>query len=296
MKTNLRWAELWLAIASLVLLVPRAQGAEGEPTQGMARAADGLSIAYDVRGTGDTALVFIHGWCGDREFWRHQVGPLAEDHRVVRLDLGGHGQSGKDRKEWTVTGFAADVEAVIKTLDLKRVVLVGHSMGGPIALATAKRMPGIVVGVIGVDTLQNVDYKFPEEQRKEFLAGFEEDFHVTLAIGLSGMLPEKTRAKLRDGLVRKALNADRTMAISVMRDLGQLDEKTLLQEAKVPIRCINSGGGFMFYVPTAAATQRKYADYRAVTIDDVGHFPMLEKPDEFNAKLGEVLKEFGTGK
>lgn len=296
MQTNLRFAEFRLAIASLVLLVPCALGAEGESTQGTARAADGLNIAYDVRGKGDTALVFIHGWCGDREFWQHQVGSLAEGHRVVTLDLSGHGQSGKDRKGWTVTGFADDVEAVVKKLGLTRVVLVGHSMGGAIALATAKRLPGTVIGVVGVDTLQNAEYKFPEDQRKEFLEGFEKDFKMTLLVGLKGMLPEKADPKLSEWLIEKADGADRTMAIAVMRDLGQLDEKALLQEAKVPIRCINSAGGFTFYVPTASETNQKYADYRAVLIEGVGHYPMLEKPAEFNEKLREVLKEFGAGK
>jgi pimeloyl-ACP methyl ester carboxylesterase len=52
----------------------------------------------------------------------------------------------------------------------------------------------------------------------------------------------------------------------------------------------------MFHVPTAVETQQKYADYKAVLVDGVGHFPMLEKPDEFNAKLREVLKELATAR
>jgi pimeloyl-ACP methyl ester carboxylesterase len=70
----------------------------------------------------------------------------------------------------------------------------------------------------------------------------------------------------------------------------------LLKEAKVPVRCINSAGGYKFFAPTAVETNKKYADFGAVTIDDVGHQPMLEKPDEFNRKLRDVLKEFATKK
>jgi pimeloyl-ACP methyl ester carboxylesterase len=296
MTPFVRYVVYVLALATALFAVSPAVAAEGEPTEGKARATDGLEIAYTVRGKGDTALVFIHGWCSDQKSWEHQVEPLAANYRVVTLDLGGHGQSGRDRKMWTVAGFTDDVEAVIKKLELKRVVLVGHSMGGQIALATANRLPGVVVGVIGVDTLQDVEYKFPEDQRQGYLEAFEKDFPKTMAIGLAGMLPEGADEKLRERLMTTALAADRTMALATMRNLGEVDQKALLQQAKVPVRCINAAGGTMFHVPTAVETQRKFADYGAVLIEGVGHFPMLEKPDEFNAKLREVLKEFALPK
>ncbi len=68
----------------------------------------------------------------------------------------------------------------------------------------------------------------------------------------------------------------------------------LLKDAKKPVRCINSGGPYPFYTPTEVAINKKYADYSAVLIDGVGHYPMLEKPAEFNQKLRLVLKEFAA--
>jgi len=64
----------------------------------------------------------------------------------------------------------------------------------------------------------------------------------------------------------------------------------------VPVRCINSAGGYKSFTPTLVETNKKYADFGAVTIESVGHYPMLEKPDEFNRKLRGVLKEFATKK
>src|SRR2546430_274909 len=113
------------------------------------RAADGLNIVCEIRGKAEPALVFLHGWCGDREYWKNQADVFAADYQVVTLDLPGHGESGKARETWTVNALGQDVESMVKALGLKRVILVGHSMGGPIALAAAKRMPGKVVGVIG---------------------------------------------------------------------------------------------------------------------------------------------------
>ena len=84
------------------------------------------------------------------------------------------------------------------------------------------------------------------------------------------------------------------MALALMRDLFGLDTRKLLTEAKVPVRCINSAGGYHFFTPTSVETNKKYADFGAVIIEGVGHYPMLEKPVEFNRRLRVVLKEFAN--
>jgi pimeloyl-ACP methyl ester carboxylesterase len=282
-----------LACLFLVLAVTRGEPTD-KPVKKTIRADDGLGIVCEVRGRGDTALVFLHGWCGDREHWKHQAEAFAADYRVVTLDQAGHGESGKDRKAWSAGGLAGDVAAVVKGLGLPRVILVGHSMGGPVALLAAKRMPGTVVAVVGVDTLQNAEFKMPEEVTEKFKEAFDKDFKGTMRVGLNGMFHEKTDAELKKWLLTRAEAQDPTMARGLMRDLSGLDQKTLLKEARVPVRCINSAGGFQFFTPTAVEVNQKYADYRAVTLADVGHYPMLEKPAEFNQKLRDVLKEFAA--
>jgi pimeloyl-ACP methyl ester carboxylesterase len=283
-----------LGILTALIVATAAFGQETKPTKATVTASDGVKIAYEVRGKGDTALVFIHGWCGDREYWKHQVDEFARDYRVVTLDLAGHGESGKDRKKWTVDSLAEDVETLVKELGLKHVILVGHSMGGPVSLLAAKRMPGTVVAVVGVDTLQNVEFKFPEEQSKQYVKALEADFKGSLRALLPGMLPEKVDPELSKWLLTRAESQNPEMALALMRDMMGRDPKEQLKEAKVPIRGINSGGGFQFFVPTAADTNKKYADFKAVTIPEVGHYPMLEKPKEFNEKLRETLKEFAN--
>ena len=189
---NTRTTRLMFLIACCWLWSPVAVCGAGDakPTKQTIRADDGLSIACEVRGKGDTALIFLHGWCGDREYWKHQIDVFAVDYRVVAIDQAGHGESGKDRKDWSVSGLAGNVSAVEKTLGLKRVILVGHSMGGPVALLAAKRMPGTVIAVIGVDTFQNAELKRPEEATKKFLESFQTDFKGTMRAGLPGLLRE----------------------------------------------------------------------------------------------------------
>jgi pimeloyl-ACP methyl ester carboxylesterase len=274
--------------------VVKGDEANSKPIKKAVRADDGLNIVCEIRGKGDTALFFLHGWCGDHEYWKNQVDAFAADYRIVTLDQAGHGESGKERKTWSIDGLAADVEVVVKDLGLKRVILIGHSMGGPVALLAAKRMPGTVIAVIGVDTLQNADVEMPAAARKQFMDAFEKDFKGTMRAGLTGMINEKTDAGVKNWLVTRAQGQDPKMAMGLMRDMNTQSTKTLLKDAKVPVRCINSAGGFQFFRPTAVDINKKYADFSAVTIADVGHYPMLEKPVEFNQKMRDVLKEFAV--
>jgi pimeloyl-ACP methyl ester carboxylesterase len=152
----------------------------GSVVTAKARAADGVAVAYDVRGQGDMALVFIHGWACDRSFWREQLDVFAEDYRVVALDLGGHGESGADREAWSMTTLGGDVQAVVENLNLERVVLVGHSMGGVVALEAARLMPQRVVGIVGVDTLHDAEVEYSPELAREAVALFRADFRETM--------------------------------------------------------------------------------------------------------------------
>src|SRR5512146_1022926 len=130
---------------------------EPEAEVGTAVSADGVQIRYECRGKGEPTLIFIHGWCCDRSFWREQLPYFAKKHRVVAIDLAGHGESGLNRKAWTMDAFANDVAAVAAKLSLKQVVLIGHSMGGSVILKTAPKMPGQILGLVAVDQFYNLE-------------------------------------------------------------------------------------------------------------------------------------------
>lgn len=282
---------LWLVLAGLMSHAT-AISADDTPVKKSVQAADGVKIYCEVSGKGETTLLFLHGWCGDHEYWKYQVKEFSPHYQIVTIDQAGHGKSGTNRTDWTIDSLAGDVEAVVKQLGLKRVILIGHSMGGPVSLAAAKRMPGKVLAVIGVDTLQNVEFQMPKEIVEHFTKSFESDFGGALKNAIGSMLTANADAELKQWITTRALAQDQKMAAALMKSLMSQDPKVLMKEAKTPVRCINSGGGFQFYTPTAIDINKKYADYNAVTIPEVGHYPMLEKPREFNQKLQEVLKEF----
>src|SRR3970282_656221 len=100
------------------------------PVTGTVTAADQVAIKYETSGRGEPALVFVHCWTCTRGYWDKQAEHFAKSHQVVRLDLAGHGESGRERKDYTVEAFGGDVAAVVEKLGLKRVVLIGYSIGG----------------------------------------------------------------------------------------------------------------------------------------------------------------------
>ena len=122
----------------LSLLLPSVQAA-GKAE--VVNAPDGVPIHYSVQGKGDTALVFVHCWGCDRTYWDNVVRRICEKLSRRAIDLPGHGQSGLGRKSWSIESFSEDVKTVVTKLDLKRVVLIGSSMGGPISLRPHELCP-----------------------------------------------------------------------------------------------------------------------------------------------------------
>src|SRR5947207_8252802 len=118
--------------------------------------SDTIQLAYEAHGKGEPSLVFVHGWSCDRSYWKAQVDSFAKEFKVITIDLAGHGESGIERKSWTIEAFASDVVAVITKLSLDRVVLIGHSMGGDVIAETARQLKGRVAGLIMVDAYKKL--------------------------------------------------------------------------------------------------------------------------------------------
>lgn len=249
--------------------------------------SDGLPIHYAVQGKGDTALVFIHCWSCDRHLWDNQVAEFAKTNRVVTIDLPGHGASGIGRKNWSVESFGDDVKAVVTKLDLKRVVLVGSSMGGPIALEAARRMPERVIAIVPVDTLHNVEEKVPAEQLDAALKQLRADYKgAVTALMNQFFFSATTPAAVKTRVLNDATSRPPETAIAILAAIFAYDPVPALKEVKVPVRAINSDR-----VPTNLEVNRKYApQFDAAIIKGIGHYPMLEEPARFNQLLAEILR------
>jgi pimeloyl-ACP methyl ester carboxylesterase len=129
----------------------------------------GLRIAFGDEGRGSPALVFVHGAFGNRSHYSAQVEHFAARHRVVTLDLRGHGDSEVPAAGFGVSDFMADVLAVCEAAGIDRAVFCGHSiLGGGIALEIASQRPDLVAGV----ALLDASIPYPEDLRVAQLGRF----------------------------------------------------------------------------------------------------------------------------
>lgn len=231
-------------------------------------------------------LVLVHGWMCDQSYWNLQVPELVENVGVVTVDLAGHGDSGLTRQSWSIASLAGDVVTVIEELQLDCVIVVGHSMGGMVALEVARAVPERVIGVIGVDSLQDSDPDFNLEELTPLLAGFENDFVTTCDGFVRGMFIAGTDPALVNGIATDMCDGPEEVGQQLMRAYVEYDWPRGFAEAGVPIRSINAD-----LWPTDLEGNRQVADYDLTVLPGYGHFLMQEAPDELTKALVETTRD-----
>lgn len=258
----------------------------------VAASADGVPIHFKTQGQGDMALVFVHGWCTDMSYWDGQIPSFRVYYQVVTLDLAGHGRSGQNRQEWTIMSFAQDVRAVIEKLDLYKVVLIGHSLGGPVILEAARLMPERVIGLVGADTFSDIYLKrFSEEEIEVALAPFRSDFAESLRLYvLENYFRSSTPERLKRRLVLDMAETPKEVGIGAFQDLMRYDAIPALQEITVPIRSINADRPII----TFRVIRGQKDTFRLKFMANVGHFLMIEDSQGFNRILADFLGQIIT--
>jgi pimeloyl-ACP methyl ester carboxylesterase len=243
-------------------------------------------VHYLSSGRGEEALVFVHGWTCDSNFWRGQTKAFPAA-RVVALDLPGHGLSDKPRVGYTMDYFARSIEAVMRDAGIKRAVLVGHSMGTPVVRQFYRLYPQKTLGLVVVDGALRL--MLPKEQMEQFAARLSSDYRAVAPQMVDGMLTPIRDAKLK-GEIRKAmLSTPDYVATSAMR--GMADERVYEKDLiKVPVLAILARSPFW------AADTEEFLRSLAPRLEfhlwaDVSHFLMMEKPLEFNQTLRAFLSK-----
>ena len=259
-----------------------------------------VNIAYNISGIGDTALLFVHGWCINKNYWQKQEDYFDKRFKVISIDLGGHGQSGHNRNSWTVNDFAQDVVAVINRLKLNKIILVGHSMGGDIVLKVLNSIPEKIIGLVGIDNFKDVKTQFTPEEKEQiniFMQQLKSNFDSSATVySKATLFPPNYKDTISINRVIKDIQtSDSTVAYQALESSLQsfLKEPEMLSQLKIPLYLIESD-----YIPVGEKALKKYckAGYFISTIQGTGHYPMIEKPDEFNLALEATLNKISDKK
>ncbi len=257
---------------------------------GIAISNDKEQIAYSVNGRGKTSLIFIHGWSLDSRLWQNQTLDFSEEYQVITIDLAGHGNSSYNREDYTMVSFANDIKAVIEKEGISSVILIGHSMGGGVIAEAAKLMPNKVVGIIGVDTSQNVELKLTQEELNVMTKPFEDNFQGSMRAFVKDAFPKSVEEDTLYWISEDMASAPKDIAINQFRNyLGQYisgESYRVYKDINVPVVLVNAK-----LWPTSSEENKKHIkNYSIYFIEETGHFPMLEKPSEFNKLLLKAVK------
>jgi pimeloyl-ACP methyl ester carboxylesterase len=257
--------------------------------------ADGVPVRYEVRGSGEPALVLVHGWSGSRRCWQAHSNTLAATNRVVVVDLPGFGESGSGRTAWSMQAYGRDVAAVLDSLPDKTAVLVAHSLGAAPALEAACMAPERVVGVILVDILHDPELRRSDESIEQQVTWWKSIW------GDPGKIrPALYSQQTPEAVVRRFV-ADRPktppghywdILRSVLR-WGNSDRTRSLASLRVPLEAINNDTP-----ETKVDAMRKYVPgFRVALIPGAGHMGILtDRPEEFDQLLLAAVRRFTAGR
>jgi pimeloyl-ACP methyl ester carboxylesterase len=261
--------------------------AEGEEIMAMTIVHQGIKLAYEDRGAGKPAFVFVHGWTCNRSFFAPQAAYFARRHRVVSVDRRGHGESDKPQGPYTRAQDAEDIAYVIEQLGLGPVVAVGHSQGGLTVLQLAVDYPDRVAAIVMVDP---APFVFPPEQRTgveamvaAIEAGNQEPRRQFIASHL--FLPTSDR-KLVEDVLAVMLATPSHVAASAMRGDLAFDGPAVAAQCKVPALHLAATPPF---TPPHRMAEWLLGVVNGQTVG-AGHFNQLEAPDQVNAMIEGCLR------
>jgi len=247
----------------------------------------GTKLAYEEKGSGTPAFVFVHGWTCDRSFFAAQAAHFAPRHRVVSIDLRGHGESDKPQGPYPISAYADDVAHLITTLRLGKVVAVGHSMGGITVLQLGAAHPDKVAAIVMVDPAPLVfppDLKGAIDQMVSAIEnGNQEPRRQFIADAL--FLPTSDK-KLVDRVLKVMMAAPPHVAGAAMKGILAFDGPAVAKQCSVPA------------LHLAAATPLNPPHLMSQWLPKVvngwtvgaGHFNMMETPDQVNSMIEGFLR------
>lgn len=239
---------------------------------------DGARIHYKNYGKGRDALVLVHGWGSNLDHWRDQIPDFSKRNRVIALDLLGHGESDKPQVAYNMDLFANAIDAVMREAKVERAVLVGHSMGVPVARQFYRKYPQKTLGIIIVDG--GLRLFGTKEMRAQFLAMFsgpnyKESFAQLFAPMMANMAPAEQER------VKSSFSSTPQYVIVSAQEAMSQESLYATDKINVPVFAILAKSPF--WVPDTEQFFRSLApDFELQWWEGVGHYLMMEKPKQFN--------------
>jgi pimeloyl-ACP methyl ester carboxylesterase len=247
------------------------------------------ALAVDDAGNGGLPVVLVHSMAGTAAHWSGQLEHLRPGRRAVAFDLRGHGASDPPRnQEYSIAGMTEDIAAVVNGLGLSSFVLVGHSLGGGVALAYAGAHPSRVAGLLLLDPIGD-GKQIPAAQADSFLGQLEADFENVIQ-GYWAQIAGPNAA-IRERLLADLRATPRETVMGAFGDVLRFDPDPALTAYQGPIFSVvtpNNDQPFSLH--------RLGHGFPHRTVTGTGHWIQLDRPEEVNQILEEFIGKIVSGK
>jgi len=267
-------------------------------------------IAFTDEGSGEKTLVFIHGLSSNLKSWYKNVSALKADYRCIALDLPGYGKSTKNSTTYSLKDYAGFLNSFIEIKTLTNVVLLGHSMGGQVAVITVLDAPEnfinlVLVASAGIETFSEkeamvmkasyttaiVEESTPEQIRNNFEMNFYQ-------------FPEDAEFMVRERIAMRDTDDMNIYSEVVVNNIhAMLDEPIIdrLSSIEIPVLMIYGKNDLLipnkYFHPSqdirslVKDAKERISTLKVRLIDEAGHFVNFEKPDEVNEEIKQFLKQ-----
>jgi len=250
------------------------------------------SIAYSDTGKG-TAVVLLHGFLENQKMWEQYIAPFSKKNRVITIDLLGHGESECLGYVHSMEDNADAVHAVLVELRIRKAVLVGHSMGGYVALAFAELYPDFVKGLVLLNSTANADSDERKNNRDRAIKAVKQSYMGFVSLAIANLFSDNNRDRLRSEIENVKAEALKTPLQAIVASLEgmkiRLDREVLLHLTPYPkLLVLGQKDPVLEYKETKK--QIVNTDVALVTFPD-GHMSHIENQEELTAVLLQFLKK-----
>ncbi|WP_243374052.1 alpha/beta fold hydrolase [Geotalea sp. SG265] len=263
---------------------------------------DGVAIHYEELGQG-RPLVFVHGWAMSGMVWNFQR-ELADRHRLIAMDLRGHGQSASSANI-TLEAFANDLIEFFTRLDLHDAVLVGWSMGVQVVLQAFQplrpRLAGLVLvgGTPRFSAVADFPHGLPPVEVKGMGLRLRRDYQKTMGDFFKSMFAEgepdrEQYQRIVHEMVMKGRSPEPEMARKALQVLADADLRPILSGVDRPVLLIHGSRDTICLTDASRYMAEKLPMARLAIVDG-GHAPFLARPAEFNNLIKGFLEEINGG-
>lgn len=255
-----------------------------------------ITVCYDDIGTGEIPILFIHGFPFNKSMWDPQINALKDQHRVIAYDIRGFGNTSAGNEDPSITLFADDLIKFMDTLQIKKAIVCGLSMGGYIVLNAVSRYPERFEAILLCDTQCISDsaeqkekrYRTIEQIEQKGIEDYADNFVKSVFCEESLTLKKQEVEKIRDII----LNTSRETIIKTLQALAQRQETCYsLPEIRIPTLILCGRQDTVTPVIQSEYLYEHIAHSTLYTIDMAGHMSNLEQPEKFNTHLFNFVSE-----